>query len=240
MKIIKVDNYQEMSEAAVKIIAGQISENKNSTLGLATGSSVEGIYSLLSQYHQTKALDFSMVRTINLDEYLGLPKDEEHTFSSFMKRNLFSKINIQPENTKIPNSMPQDPQTECKRYDAVIENWGGIDLQLLGIGHNGHIGFNEPGDFFYRDTHVVNLTLDTIKANARYFRSEQAVPRQSITMGLGAIMNARKILLVASGARKAEALHEAFFGNITPRLPASILQLHWDVTIIADVQAMGG
>jgi glucosamine-6-phosphate deaminase len=237
MKMIKVENYKEMSEAAAGLIAAQVIIKNNCTLGLATGSSAEGIYGCLARDYALKKLDFSQVRTINLDEYLGLPANDAHTYSAFMQRNLFSKINIQPENAQIPNSMPEDAQAECRRYDAVIEQWGGVDLQLLGIGHNGHIGFNEPGDCFYRNTHVVELAKDTIKANSRFFASEDAVPKRSITMGLGAIMNARKILLVASGKNKAEALHKAFYGDITPKLPASILQLHWDVTVIADKQA---
>jgi len=177
-------------------------------------------------------VDFSQVTSINLDEYYGLEPTHDQSYRYFMNKHLFSKININPENTHVPNGKADDIDAECRRYDNLIEKSGGIDLQLLGIGHNGHIGFNEPSDEFVPDTHCVSLTESTINANSRFFKSRDEVPRKAITMGIKAIMQAGKVLLIASGEDKKEILKKALFGPVTPRVPASILQLHRDLTVI--------
>lgn len=232
MKIIKAKDYQDMSRKTANIIAAQIILNKNSVLGLATGSSPIGTYEHLVQYYNKGDIDFSNISTVNLDEYYGLDGDNEQSYHYFMNHHLFSKINIKIENTNVPNGKAKDTNEECIRYDDLITSLGGIDLQLLGIGHNGHIGFNEPSDIFEKTTHCVELGETTIMANKRFFRDISEVPTRAITMGIQTIMQARKIVLIASGQDKKEILEKALFGPITPSVPASILQLHEDLTVV--------
>lgn len=232
MKIIKAKDYQNMSRKTANIIAAQIILNKNSVLGLATGSSPIGTYEHLVQYYNKGDIDFSNISTVNLDEYYGLDGDNEQSYHYFMNHHLFSKINIKIENTNVPNGKAKDTNEECIRYDNLIRSLGGIDLQLLGIGHNGHIGFNEPSDIFEKTTHCVELGETTIMANKRFFRDISEVPTRAITMGIQTIMQARKIVLIANGQDKKEILEKALFGPITPSVPASILQLHEDLTVV--------
>lgn len=237
MKIYRTVDYQEMSRMAASILAAQIQQKPDCVLGLATGSTPIGMYDELVRQYQDGTLDFSLVKSVNLDEYKGLTREDEQSYSYFMNQHLFGRVNIHPENTYLPDGTQTDAGAECTRYEEVISRLGGVDLQVLGIGRNGHIGFNEPADSFARATHCVELTPSTIDANKRFFEKEEDVPRQAYTMGIGTIMRARRILLLASGADKAEALRGALYGPVTPRLPASILQFHPDVTVIADEAA---
>lgn len=232
MKYIKVKTYEELSRKAAAVIAAQVISKPNSVLGLATGSSPIGTYENLAKACDNGDLDFSEVTSVNLDEYVGLSTDNDQSYRYFMNKNLFEKINIKMENTNVPNGCATDIEAECKRYDALIEDLGGIDLQLLGIGLDGHIGFNEPCDEFVKGTNRVTLDPSTIEANARFFASIDEVPREAVTMGMQAIMQAKKVLLIANGKNKAEIMEKAFFGPITPKVPASILQLHKDLTVI--------
>lgn len=232
MKFITVDSYETLSRKAANIISAQIISKPNSVLGLATGSSPVGTYRQLIEWYNKGDLDFSEVVSINLDEYVGLTGDNDQSYRYFMQKNLFDHVNIHRENTYVPSGCATDTDRECSEYDARIERYGGIDLQLLGIGLDGHIGFNEPADVFEKSTHVVDLHESTIKANARFFANESDVPRKAITMGMGAIMQAKKVLLIANGKAKKDILQKAFFGPITPTVPASILQLHPDLTVI--------
>ena len=238
MRIIAVKDYNEMSRRAAALIAAQVLVKPNSVLGLATGSGPVGTYALLAEMHKKGELDFSEVSTVNLDEYYGLEKTSPQSYYYFMQENLFKKINIKPENTNIPDGTNLNRKAECARYDRVIRSLGGIDLQLLGLGHNGHIAFNEPSDHFEPGTHCVNLTQQTIEANKRFFDSIDQVPKQAYTMGIGSILQARKILMVVSGEEKADALCKMAAGPVHPGLPASVLQLHGDVTVIADEGAL--
>ncbi len=232
MKFLTVKSYEELSRLAANLIAAQINMKPDCVLGLATGSSPLGTYARLAELCAAGDVDFSAVTSVNLDEYVGLTGDNEQSYRYFMDHNLFSKVNIRPEATYVPSGVSADPVEEGKRYDALIQSLGGIDLQLLGIGLDGHIGFNEPDDCFTKETHPVQLDESTIEANARFFASRDDVPRQAVTMGMGAIMDARKVLLIANGQNKKEILEKAFYGPITPQVPASILQLHPDVTVI--------
>jgi glucosamine-6-phosphate deaminase len=232
MNYIEVETYEELSRKAASIIAAQVVLKPNSVLGLATGSTPLGTYDFLVKAYENKDLDFSEVTSVNLDEYVGLSGDNDQSYRYFMDTNLFSKINIKKENTFVPDGCAEDIKKECSEYDKLIENLGGIDIQLLGIGLDGHIGFNEPDEFFTKETHIVDLDPSTIEANARFFASKDEVPKTAITMGMGSIMNAKKILLIANGKSKEGIVKEAFFGPITPKVPASILQLHPDVTVI--------
>ncbi len=232
MRFVKVDSYEKLSRDAANIISAQVIMKPNSVLGLATGSSPIGTYQQLIKWHNKGDVDFSETISVNLDEYVGLDGNSDQSYRYFMNHNFFDHININKENTFVPNGRARDLEQECAAYDARIKRFGGIDLQLLGIGLDGHIGFNEPGDFFIKNTHVVDLHESTIKANARFFETEADVPRQAVTMGLGTIMQAKKILLIANGTNKEEILKQAFYGPITPRIPASILQLHPDITVI--------
>lgn len=240
MKIYSARDYQDMSRKAANILAAQITLKPASVLGLATGSSPVGVYQYLIQRHRQGDLDFSEVITINLDEYKGLAPEDTQSYRHFMQENLFDHINIQPENTYLPDGMAANIESECRRYDDLIARIGGIDIQLLGIGHNGHIGFNEPGDFFEIATHMVALSESTISANKRFFENEEQVPRHAFTMGIGPIMRARHILLVASGREKADIIRRAFRNPVTPRVPASVLQLHHHVTLVGDKDALSG
>lgn len=232
MNYIIVKNYEELSRKAAYIIAAQVISKPNCVLGLATGSSPVGVYKKLSEYNQNGDIDFSNVTSFNLDEYVGLNADNDQSYRYFMNDNFFNHINIDKNNTFVPNGCADDLKAEGENYDKRIKEYGGIDLQLLGIGVDGHIGFNEPDEFFIKATHEVVLDESTIKANARFFENEDEVPKKAITMGMASIMNAKKILLVANGSAKKEILEKALFGPIDPKVPASILQLHKDLTVI--------
>lgn len=238
MIICKAKNYQDMSRKAANIISAQIIMKPSCVLGLATGSSPIGTYQQLIEWYKKGDLDFSRVTSINLDEYKGLSPDNDQSYRFFMNANLFDHVNIDKSRTFVPNGMETDSEKACSEYNRIIAGCGGIDLQLLGLGHNGHIGFNEPGSAFEKETHCVDLAASTIEANRRFFESDDLVPRQAYTMGIKSIMQARKILVVVSGVDKAAILRDVLHGPITPAVPASILQLHNDVTIIADEAAM--
>lgn len=237
MKILKAANYNDLSRKTANIISAQIIMKPSCVLGLATGSSPVGTYKQLIEWYKKGDLDFSGVTTINLDEYKGLGPDNRQSYRYFMDTHLFNFVNIDKANTFVPDGLEPDSLKACADYNNIIKSKGGIDLQLLGLGHNGHIGFNEPGAAFERETHCVDLTESTITANKRFFASEACVPRQAYTMGIKSIMQARKIVVIVSGKDKAAILKEVVFGPITPSVPASILQLHNDVTIVADEDA---
>lgn len=237
MNIFKAADYQELSRKAAMLIASQVLIKPDCVLGLATGSSPIGTYKYLVEWHKRGDLNFSRVKTANLDEYRGLTKENDQSYYYFMYQNLFKDVNIDMANTNIPDGTNPDSQKEAARYDQVIRDLGGVDLQLLGLGHNGHIGFNEPADSFAKGTHCVDLQPSTIEANKRFFASIDEVPKQAYTMGIQTIMSARKILMIVSGKEKAQILHDALCGPITPHVPASVLQLHPDVTVIADADA---
>ena len=238
MKIYKAKDYADMSRKAANIVSAQVIMKPNCVLGLATGSSPIGTYEQLVEWYKKGDLDFSEVKTANLDEYKGLDRTNDQSYYYFMNDHLFSKVNIDMANVNIPNGMDPDAEKECARYEAKIHSLGGVDLQLLGLGHNGHIGFNEPNSEFDKVTHCVDLTESTIEANKRFFASIDDVPRQAYTMGINTIMQAKKILIVVSGEDKAEIVKKAFFGPITPEVPASVLQLHNDVTLVGDAAAL--
>lgn len=235
MRIIRCANYEEMSKKAAEFVSAQIMLKPDCVLGLPTGSTPIGMYARLAEME----LDFSKVTTFNLDEYYPIAKSNEQSYHYFMNENLYSKVNLIPENIHIPNGETQNPEKECADYERAIAASGGLDLQVLGIGQNGHIGFNEPGDMLNSFTHVTRLTQNTIEANARFFSSADEVPKQALTMGVATIMRARRILLLASGANKARVV-KALQGNmIDPEIPATILAAHNDVTVIADAEALG-
>lgn len=238
MQLITTKDYQDMSRIAANIIAAQITLHPRSVLGLATGSTPLGIYQQLVQRHQAGDIDFAQIRSVNLDEYCGLAPDHPNSYHYYMWENLFRHVNVKPENVHIPDGLAEDVAAECARYERLIEGLGGIDLQLLGLGENGHIGFNEPAESFTTVTHQVELDEQTIVSNSRLFASVDEVPRSAITMGIKAIMQARKVILVVNGVRKAAILKKALYGPVTPRVPASILQLHRDVTVVADAEAL--
>ena len=237
MKIYSAKDYQDMSRKAANILSAQVIMKPNCVLGLATGSTPIGIYDQLIKWCKDGDLDFSEVKTVNLDEYKGLGRDSNQSYYHFMHKHFFEHININEDNINIPNGLAKDDMKECARYNKCISDLGGIDMQLLGLGHNGHIGFNEPGAFFEKETHCIDLTDRTIKANQRFFPDGE-VPRQAYTMGIKNIMQAKKILLVVSGEDKADILYKTLKGPVTPLVPASILQLHNDVTIVADEAAL--
>lgn len=232
MRYFETENYYQMSRKAANIISAQVICKPDSVLGLATGSTPIGTYDQLVEWYEKGDLDFSAVTSINLDEYLGLDGSDPQSYRYFMNKNLFDRINIDKSRTFVPNGVAGDVDAECAEYDARIKELGGIDLQLLGIGSDGHIGFNEPDDCFVKSTHIVELDPTTIKANARFFNDISEVPTHAVTMGMVSIMQAKKILLIASGEKKREILRKAFSGPVTPKIPASILQLHPDITVI--------
>lgn len=238
MKIIKAKDYADMSRKAANIISAQVIMKPDCVLGLATGSTPIGAYKQLIEWYEKGDLDFGDVTTVNLDEYKGLPRDNDQSYYYFMHNNLFDYVNINPDRTNLPDGMNPNSEEECARYEEVIRSTGGVDLQLLGLGHNGHIGFNEPGEAFETETHCVDLQPRTIEANKRFFASIDDVPKQAYTMGIKTIMMAKKILVVVSGEDKAEAVRNAFFGPVTPQVPASILQMHPNVTVVADEAAL--
>jgi len=238
MRIYRTENYDSMSRQAANILSAQVILKPNCVLGLATGSTPIGMYRQLVEWYEKGDIDFSQVHTVNLDEYLGLAPTHDQSYRYFMQTNFFDHINIQTGNTNVPNGLAEDPDEECRRYNKVIADLGGVDIQVLGMGHNGHIGFNEPGDSFEQETHVVDLTDSTIEANSRFFASKDEVPRKAITMGSKSIMQARHILVVVSGEDKAAIVKEAFTGPVTPKVPASILQLHPNVSLVGDAAAL--
>jgi len=236
MVIYKAKDYADMSRKAANIISAQIIMKPNCVLGLATGSSPVGTYDQLVEWYGKGDLDFSQVTTVNLDEYCGLAPDNTQSYRYFMNKHLFDRVNIDKSRTFVPDGL-SSPDRACPDYNRIISLTGGIDLQLLGIGANGHIGFNEPGSAFESETHCVDLSESTIKANQRFFESPDDVPKQAYTMGIKNIMQAHKIVVLISGENKAQALYDTVYGKITPEVPASILQLHNDVIIVADEAA---
>lgn len=238
MQIIKAKDYAHMSLMAANVIAAQVNSKPNCVLGLATGSTPIGTYENLVKWYNQGNLDFSQITTVNLDEYKGLSGDHDQSYRYFMNTHLFNHVNVRPECTHVPDGLEPDSDKACADYNKIIEEVGGIDLQLLGLGHNGHIGFNEPSDRFDKVTHCVDLTESTINANARFFETIDDVPKQAYTMGIQNIMFAKKIVVVVSGKDKAEIVKKAFFGPVTPQVPASALQLHPNVVLIGDEDAL--
>ena len=237
MKIYVEDNYQKLSKKAAYILASQIRLKPDSVLGLATGDTPLGMYRELVAMHQNEDLDFQEIKTFNLDEYYGLKKENPQSYHYYMMENLFKHVNIQKENIHIPDGQAPNIEEACALYERMIKQMGGIDLQILGIGRNGHIGFNEPDVKFEATTHLVQLDEDTIQANARFFDSIDKVPTQAISMGIKTIMQTKKIILLASGKEKGEVIQRALEGKISPEVPASVLQLHNDVIVILDQEA---
>ena len=238
LTIYKEADYNAASYRAAAVIAAEVIRKPDCVLGLATGSTPVGAYKQLAAWTREGMLSFKTVKSVNLDEYKGLAPTHDQSYRYFMQENLFNHVDIDPANTYVPSGLAEDGDAECASYDALVESLGYADLQLLGIGRNGHIGFNEPDDVFTKATHVVDLTQSTIDANARFFESADDVPRQALTMGMGCIMAARRVLLIANGEGKANALYNAFCGPITPECPASILQLHNDVVVVGDEAAL--
>ncbi len=238
MQVYVAESYADMSRKAANILSAQVILKPDTVMGLATGSSPVGTYQQLIEWYKKGDLDFAQVRTVNLDEYAGLAPEHSQSYRRFMQENFFDHINIPRENTHVPNGLAPDLEAECRRYNQVIQSLGGIDIQLLGMGHNGHIGFNEPGQAFELETHVVDLTDNTIEANARFFASRDEVPRQAITMGIKSIMQAQRIVMVVSGADKADIVRAAFAGPVVPQVPASILQMHPNFILVGDKAAL--
>ncbi len=237
MRIIVCENYEEVSKKAAQMILSQVTLKPNSVLGLATGSTPIGMYENLVKLNKHGDIDFSEVKTFNLDEYYNLPITSNQSYHYFMHQHLFNHINIKPENIHIPNGMTKNVDAECERYDELIKESGGIDIQVLGIGNNAHIGFNEPTVNFEKGTHLVKLEDSTIEANSRFFDNIDEVPKNAITMGVGAIFKSRKIMLIATGENKAEAIYNTVYGKVVPEVPASILQFHSDIVLILDKSA---
>lgn len=238
MRLIEAKDYQEASRQVANIISAQVILRPDSVLGLATGSSPIGAYRQLIEWYNKGDVDFSRVRSVNLDEYVGLAPSHEQSYAYFMHHNFFDFINIKPENVHLPDGLDPDAEGQGKKYDALIRSLGGVDLQLLGIGRDGHIGFNEPCGEFVKGTHCVELTQDTREANARFFGSINLVPKTAYTMGILDIIQARRVVMIASGSSKAAIVRDAFWGPVTPQIPASILQLHPDFTLVADEEAL--
>lgn len=238
MELIRCNDYEDLSKKAAQVILDEVKANPEIVLGLATGSSPIGTYKYMVEAYNHGEVDFSKVTSVNLDEYKGLGPDDDQGYRYFMNEHLFDHVNIDKKNTYVPNGLELDSDKACAEHEKVIESVGGIDLQLLGLGGNGHIGFNEPGDEFIKGTHCVDLTEATIQANSRFFDSIDDVPKQAYSMGIGNIMAAEKIVLVVSGKQKAQALYDMIYGAITPKVQASILQFHKDVVIFADKEAL--
>lgn len=234
MILIINENYEEMSKIAAMTIAEVIKNKPDAVLGLATGNTPIGTYKELIRMNKENKIDFSKVTTVNLDEYVGLSADNPQSYRYFMNDNLFNHINIKKENTYVPNGSAKDLDEESKNYDKLIDDLGGIDIQILGIGNNGHIAFNEPDEVLISGTHLTNLTQSTIDANSRFFNSIDEVPKTALTMGLGQIMKSKKIILLANGSNKAAVVKEFLSGKITTQNPATMLQMHRDVTVIID------
>lgn len=237
MKLYVVEDDQAASRLAAEFLAREIRRRPALVLGLATGGTPLGMYRELVRLHREEGLDFSRVTSFNLDEYVGLSPGHPHSYRTYMQQNLFDHVNILPSRTHVPRGGAPDLTAECDRYEREIAQAGGIDIQVLGIGRNGHIGFNEPGSAIDTTTRVVELAPSTLEANARYFGAVAEVPTRAITMGIRTILGAKRILLLAAGPTKAQALQQMLEGEITPQLPASLLRRHPDVTVIADRQA---
>lgn len=235
MEILKVKNYEELSEKAAEIFIKRLNEIKNPVIGLATGSTPEKLYELLVKKYRAGNLSFTNTITFNLDEYAGLSKEDPTSYQYFMDHHLFNFVDMQSENKHVPNGLAADLEKECVEYEALIQQVGNIDLQVLGLGLNGHIGFNEPGTSFDSRTHVVELAESTIEANARFFESEDEVPRKALTMGIGTIMDAKEIVFLVQGEQKADILRKVVHGEVTETVPASILQHHPNITLITDI-----
>ena len=236
MKVIITENYEEMSKVAADLIINIVKNNPYAVLGLATGSSPIGTYDNMVKDHLENGTSYKNVRTVNLDEYVSLSADHDQSYAYFMRKNLFDRVDIDLANTNLPSGVAPDAQAECDRYNALLDTMK-QDIQLLGLGSNGHIGFNEPGTPFGSVTHLVDLTENTIKDNSRLFDNINDVPRQALSMGIKNIMQANFILMVVSGANKADAVYGMVKGDVTPDLPASVLQLHPNVTIVCDKAA---
>ena len=237
MKITVVENYKEMSEVSAKILADVIKADPECVLGLATGDTPIGMYDCLVEAYKNGELDFSRVRSVNLDEYYPITPDNDQSYRYFMNEKLFDRVNIDKANTRVPDGTAKDVEAHCKAYEAEIDALGGVDVQVLGIGRNGHIGFNEPDCELIPYTHLTALTPSTIEANSRFFASEDDVPKHALTMGIESVFKARKIVLMVSGKNKAEAVKAMLKGNITTKCPASLLRLHPDVTLVCDKDA---
>ena len=237
MRVIVCENYKEMSEKAAEIVSSQIILKPDCELGLATGSTPLGMYGKLAEMYKNGDIDFAKVKSFNLDEYYPIKKDNEQSYFRFMNENLFSKINIDLNNTHIPNGETDNPLLECENYEKMIKESGGIDLQILGIGQNGHIGFNEPGANLNPSTHLTKLAENTIKANSRFFDSYDEVPKKALTMGISTILSAKKILLLASGSNKSCVVSALLKGGINTSVPATMLKTHPDVVLICDRDA---
>lgn len=238
MRIIRCKDYKDASRKTANIISAQVILQPDSVLGLATGSTPIGTYQQLIKWYEKGDIDFSQTRTVNLDEYVGLAPEHEQSYACFMNKNLFDHINIDKANTHLPDGTNLNAQEQCTAYDNLIRTLGGVDLQLLGIGHNGHIGFNEPSESFAKGTHCVELTQNTIDANARFFERQADVPRKAYTMGILDILQAKRVVMIVTGESKAQILKDAFCGPVTPKVPASIMQLHPDFTLVADQAAL--
>ena len=239
VNLIKAADPKEVGKLAADLFEALIRTKPACVIGLATGSTPLPLYQELIAREKAGKIDFTRVRSANLDEYKGLAPDHPQSYRRFMQENLFDHISIKPENTIVPDGLAEDVQVMCEAYERKIEAWGGVDLQLLGIGHDGHIGFNEPADHFPGMTHEVELTAMTRDANKRFFASLDEVPTAAFTMGIGTVMAAKKIVMVVTGADKHDILMKSFFGPVTPEVPASILQFHPDVTVICDAAAWG-
>jgi glucosamine-6-phosphate deaminase len=237
MLVEVVDNYETLSDRAAEVVIQQIREKPDSTLGFATGGTPKGLYSRLIEAHKESGLDFSKLTTFNLDEYVGLPPEHEQSYARYMWLNLFNHVNVTESQVHIPHGMAEDVDSHCQWYERRIEEAGGIDLQILGIGANGHIAFNEPGSSLGSRTRIKTLASKTVKDNARYFEDQDMVPEYAITMGVGTIMEADEVLLLASGERKAEAMKKTLEGHITAMTPASMVQMHRFAHIIIDEEA---
>lgn len=238
MKIYKVKNYEELSRKAASIIASQITLKPDSVLGLATGSSPVGLYKNLVSMYENGDLDFSQITTVNLDEYKGLDGTNDQSYRYFMNTNLLTKVNIPMERTFVPDGTIEDSAAACAAYDEILNRVGTVDIQLLGLGHDGHLGFNEPDDHFEDGTHCVQLTETTIQANKRFFEKEEDVPRQAYTMGIGGIMRANMLLVVVSGEDKADILNKVLTAPVSPQIPGTILRFHPNVILVADEAAL--
>lgn len=237
MNVLIYNTEEQIGIAAGNYMCGQVLQKPNSVLGLATGSTPLKPYSQMIELYKKGVVDFSKVTTFNLDEYVNLDVNDKNSYHSFMHENLFDHIDIPAENINFLDGNAKDPEEECRRYEEKIKAAGGIDIQLLGIGSNGHIAFNEPADCFQRWSHVVTLKESTVKDNSRFFKSIDEVPTQALTMGIGSIMQAKKILIIAIGENKAKAIKQLIDGNVTPMCPASVLQFHTDVTLMLDKAA---
>lgn len=238
MRVYCAADYYHASRVAANIISAQVIMKPDCVLGLATGSTPIGTYEQLIRWYEKGDLDFSQVHSINLDEYRGLSPENEQSYRYFMNTHLFDKINIDKKNTFVPDGLEPDSEKACRDYEEIIHAHGGVDLQILGLGHNGHIGFNEPGSAFEKETHCVTLSENTRQANARFFASMEEVPTEAYTMGIKSIMQAKKIVVIVSGESKKEIVKKAFHGPITPEVPASVLQLHNDVILVGDEAAL--